>query len=592
MPDAEDHAQAETERKRTLFASLDRLLEEIGLAAKVAAAHDLRELASIIFDPNAPEIDLTINDALNPADGSKRAAHFGNLSKKVLKRLLQSRFNDLKKDREKELSEWQSQSRASTPQPPPWRGAEDPVPHLGNLVHSALRKYVEGSQEQLVAITLWIIHTHIFDQYEVTPRLILFSPAPGCGKSTALKFIEHVAARGMRLGNVTAAAMARLIDSERATLLLDEGDNLEAAAKPLMRAVLNDGHERGAPRLIVLNGRLEKQNLFAPLAIATLTTLPASFLSRAIRISMTRATAKLERLDTHDQGVMNILKVVRGEIEWWVPQATLALDPSLPKGLHNRQADNWRPLVAIADALGGEWGKAARRAAMVLTKDRSDEAPSITLLIDIRETFHRRACTRITSADLIEELVAIESSPWAEWRGLQDNQQARPLTRNELARLLHPFKIRPRTIWPASRVGSSSRGKSAKGYLKEQFQEAWRAYCPTVTPSQPSAIKDLLRSTRRHVESTSITQGDGTRANSKTPENRDHPKSMVGGLDHANDGVDHESVFAVHRQHLVQPDDMRARPNPLQGAHHDVPLDHGGLIPLRVLDAVRRVGEH
>jgi hypothetical protein len=91
MPDAEDHAQAETERKRTLFAWLDRLLEEIGPAAKVAAAHDLRELASIIFDANAPEIDLAINDALNPADGSKRAAHFGNLSKKVLKRLLQSR---------------------------------------------------------------------------------------------------------------------------------------------------------------------------------------------------------------------------------------------------------------------------------------------------------------------------------------------------------------------------------------------------------------------------------------------------------------------------------------------------------------------
>ena len=42
-------------------------------------------------------------------------------------------------------------------------------------------------------------------------------------------------------------------------------------------------------------------------------------------------------------------------------------DPALPDELHDRAADNWRALVAIADELGGTWPDAARGAAKALT---------------------------------------------------------------------------------------------------------------------------------------------------------------------------------------------------------------------------------
>jgi predicted lipoprotein with Yx(FWY)xxD motif len=39
-------------------------------------------------------------------------------------------------------------------------------------------------------------------------------------------------------------------------------------------------------------------------------------------------------------------------------------DPSIPAALNDRAADNWRPLIAIADLAGGEWPQLARQASL------------------------------------------------------------------------------------------------------------------------------------------------------------------------------------------------------------------------------------
>jgi hypothetical protein len=59
----------------------------------------------------------------------------------------------------------------------------------------------------------------------------------------------------------------------------------------------------------------------------------------------------------------------------------------MPAGFQGRTADNWRPLLAIADDLGVEYGEAARAAAVILGSDRQYENPNITLPIDIRTVF-------------------------------------------------------------------------------------------------------------------------------------------------------------------------------------------------------------
>src|SRR5262245_16781515 len=101
-PGAEEHSRAETERKARLFAWGDRVLQEGGHADRVARASNLNELRKISFDADAADVALAIRDALNPVSGAKSDI-FTGLREGQLKRILRSRFDDAKKQREAEL---------------------------------------------------------------------------------------------------------------------------------------------------------------------------------------------------------------------------------------------------------------------------------------------------------------------------------------------------------------------------------------------------------------------------------------------------------------------------------------------------------
>jgi hypothetical protein len=60
-------------------------------------------------------------------------------------------------------------------------------------------------------------------------------------------------------------------------------------------------------------------------------------------------------------------------------------DPKMPN-LNDRAADNWRPLLAIADRAGGTWPKEARWAACLVSGEEQDGAIGVELLRDIRST--------------------------------------------------------------------------------------------------------------------------------------------------------------------------------------------------------------
>jgi predicted P-loop ATPase len=111
-PDAEAHARTETERKLKLFAWADGVLQQLGLPAKVAQAMSFDELRKITFHADDVTVELAIRDALHPTD-RKRAEHFAGMKAGTLKRLLKSRFDEMKKDRETQLRSGQG-GRQST----------------------------------------------------------------------------------------------------------------------------------------------------------------------------------------------------------------------------------------------------------------------------------------------------------------------------------------------------------------------------------------------------------------------------------------------------------------------------------------------
>jgi hypothetical protein len=80
---------------------------------------------------------------------------------------------------------------------------------------------------------------------------------------------------------------------------------------------------------------------------------------------------------------------------------------------------------------------------------------------------------RLPSKTLLAALHGLDAD-WNEFRAIRGEQQPHKLEETELASMLREFKIRPCTIWPLNRTAKS---RSAKGYRRSQFEDAWRAYC-------------------------------------------------------------------------------------------------------------------
>jgi hypothetical protein len=135
-----------------------------------------------------------------------------------------------------------------------------------------------------------------------------------------------------------------------------------------------------------------------------------------------------------------------------------------------------------------------REALVTLAGTSRDEDPVVTLLIDIRSIFDSLGVDRITSDDLIRELIALDDAAWSEWRGSRNDRQRRNLTTGELALLLRLLGIRPRTIWlPATADGKPT---TAKGYHREWFAAAWARYCDAGEPVRPAKEPSIVRQSR------------------------------------------------------------------------------------------------
>ena len=165
----------------------------------------------------------------------------------------------------------------------------------------------------------------------------------------------------------------------------------------------------------------------------------------------------------------------------------------MPERLTGGQCDNWRPLIAVADACGPEVGEIARGIAVKMCQNL-DEDFEVLLLRDIRDVFDQTRRDRLPSAVIVEHLNLLPHGLWSDWRGKHDTDTPRPMNQGIMAKLLSPFGIKPATTWPLNRAADS---KSARGYHRHQFEDTWARYCQPEddTAAHPSKIM-YLRSKR------------------------------------------------------------------------------------------------
>lgn len=158
------------------------------------------------------------------------------------------------------------------------------------LVEGLISKFVWMSPEDRLAVALWILHTHVFERYNITPRLAVLSPVFGCGKTTLLTLIKQLASNPtQRYNNLTPALIFRPIDAEGPqTLFIDEANNLNILQDGTLRAVLNS-NRRGD----VIGRAAAKQGTHnywthTPIVIASKGRLPNDLTQRCVIINMQR----------------------------------------------------------------------------------------------------------------------------------------------------------------------------------------------------------------------------------------------------------------------------------------------------------------
>jgi hypothetical protein len=357
-------------------------------------------------------------------------------------------------------------------------------------------------------LALWVVHTYAFHLRLVATYVGIESPAKRCGKTTLLTILCGLVNRPVVASNISSPAFYRVIEEKKPTLMIDEADTVLHRNKEL-HGILNSGYTRRTGYVIrmtpskvsnkpaVQNGDGQVQNgeakakeqaggterggmqlarfsSWCPKAIATIKHLPETLADRCIVLTMQRKSSreKCERLRNMDGEELR-RKCARF-VQDHAREIAKAI-PEIPEDLNDRAADIWEPLLAVADLAGKEWAEKARQAAVGLTAKAQEDNPIGSLLVDLFLLLTEQECTkgnewmqaqgvRIFSRDLVASLNSYNDRPWMSLR------RGKEVTETWLSQQLRPYGVRPRTVWIGER--------SAKGYLREDFEEVFRRYLP------------------------------------------------------------------------------------------------------------------
>lgn len=353
-------------------------------------------------------------------------------------------------------------------EPEPW---DEPVggSDLASELAELLQRYVVMASDAVVTVVLWMIGTYLFKEFLMFPRLAITSPEKRCGKTTLLDILNELVCRPLLTANTSPAAVFRLLQIKKATLLIDEADRAVKGNDQLI-SILNAGHRKGG--LVIRAEKIGNTyvprtfDVYSPAATAGIGSLPDTLADRSVHARLRRALAD-ERVESLRLDKMENFRILARKCARWAADnraRVRAHDPEMPSELYNRVADNWRPLLAIADVIDGDWPTRARQVATSAARDAADasESDGTMLLEDLRGLFNETMHPALFTSEILNRLCDMEHRPWPEWR------DGKPLTATGLAKLLKPFGVSPRTVRRGDATG--------KGYNRADLEDAFARY--------------------------------------------------------------------------------------------------------------------
>lgn len=360
-------------------------------------------------------------------------------------------------------------------------------------VETALRRHVAAGDHEITAATLWALGSWVAGASDTAAYLHVKSPLPESGKTRLFEVLRAVAYEAEFAADCTPAALKRIAHGH--TLLMDEIDRTFARDKEFVAAItaiFNAGWRRGGTALVVgsKDYKVERLQVYGFKAFAGIgSRLPDTVISRSIPITMRRRT-RAEHVDPfYTRTAAKLRSDLKPRLEEWAQAVGIILvdtEPALPEALSDRQQDNWRLLLAIADVAGGGWPERTRRAAVALHTGHNRElADGERILAAIRQVFTDHGTPEeMSTFDIIRGMVETDEGPWSRWwgRGIEAGPSSAEFRKAaaDLARHLRAFTeatpegpepIKAEQLWIA--------GAKVRGYRREQLEPHWERNLPS-----------------------------------------------------------------------------------------------------------------
>lgn len=355
--------------------------------------------------------------------------------------------------------------------PPLFEGEVSFVDTLHDCIE-LLQIFMWMKPEEAIVCSLWAAATWFVDcvvsNDEVVPYLLISSKTKECGKTKLLDFLEKIVRYPIKSSNPTAAAIFRIMDRSRPTLLLDETDRYLDKDEDLVR-ILNSGNKPGDKVIrAAVNAKgsfTDEVRLYDCFGFKVIVGILAERLqdtvtSRSIAIKLSRKPRtegrrlKFGQFEDQFASIKSrfyTLSVRYGQaVRKIMYDGTIEFSPELS----DRQQDGcelmWAMLECIAD---GETQQKCKTAYTALCQQSQSLSPDLILLHHIAGLVKDCEKHWIKSADLIKQL-----SLKSEWRNLSPKK---------LATVLAKFNVKPLQI---------SQENNVRGYSIDQLRRAYSEY--------------------------------------------------------------------------------------------------------------------
>lgn len=354
----------------------------------------------------------------------------------------------------------------------PWPEPVDGAKLLDELSQMFKRHIYFPHPTDADALALWVVLTHCRDCFTIVPYIGITSPTKACGKSSLLEILKAVSYRAILASNITPAAVFRVVDLFKPTLLVDELDTFLEKSSEFV-GILNSGHKKAGAYVYRVVGDQQEVREFCtwgPKAFGMIGVPPGTIASRSISVRLLRKKAS-EKVESFDDVLQAPdLERIRRQLARWSADNKGQFQSAEVNTAEfsNRLRDNWRPLLTIAGIVGKAWVERALVAARA-TAEVDDEDLRTILMRDVRNIFHTRKTQRIPSELLVFDLLRQKNSPWMR---LDHGQE---MNQYQMAKLLRDMGVIPHKVRQekelAGLLGRNPTSNLMRGYDISQFTD-------------------------------------------------------------------------------------------------------------------------